>query len=175
MTAIRKDGYTFLVDIPKTSAYYAAHSLCDCDACRNFYEQIHGKYPDLEAFLSSLGADIAKPDETPWWDTEEEISYNPCYTVTGTVETMGEYELDFGSIQVTVSRADTPFSDIPNEQTEPYFVLAVYNISLPWVLDTPFPAAPKREPFWRRLTKWRDLFSRDSRSAITNSHSYYDR
>jgi len=154
---IQKDEHIFQVDVEKTKAYYMTHSLCSCDACRNFYGQIEGKYPELQAFLAELGVDIAKPDEMPWWDVEDKIDYNPCYTVTGMIETLGKYEIDFDGINVVVTRGENPFDDIPNEQTEPYFVLAVYNIYLPWVLDEPFPATPKRETL---LDKIKGLFQR---------------
>ena len=153
MKTIQKDEHIFQVDAEKTKAYYMTHSLCDCDACRNFYTQIHGKYPQLEAFLAELGVDIAKPDEMPWWDVKDKIDYNPCYTVTGTIENLGKYEIDFDSVNVVVSKGENPFDDIPNEQTEPYFVLAVYNIYLPWILDEPFPARPKRETLLDKIKR----------------------
>lgn len=130
------------MDIEKTKEYYKSNSLCDCDGCQNFYTQIKDTSPELEAFLSAFGVDIAKPDEIPWWDIDENrIIYNPCYTVTGEIKQMGEYEMDFGFINVVISKPDTPWGYIPNEQTEPYFVISVYNVILPWVLDTPFPSS----------------------------------
>ena len=151
MTKIAKDEYIFLVEKEKTAAYYTTHSLCDCDGCRNFYAQIKGMFPKLEAFLAEFGVDIAKPDEMPWFETDNKIQYIPYYTVIGRIEEMGMYEIDFGNQSLVVYRSGNPWTDIPNEQVEPYFLLEVSFIDLPWVLDTPFPSATVKKNFLARL------------------------
>lgn len=151
MTKIAKDEYLFSVEKKKTAAYYQTHSLCDCEGCRNFYAQIKGMYPELEAFLAEFGVDIARPDEMPWFEMNDQIQYTPCYTVVGNIEKMGTDEIDIGNQSIVVYRSGDPFTDISNEQSEPYFILDVFSIYLPWVLDTPFPAAPVRKNFLTRL------------------------
>ncbi len=151
MEKIAKDEYLFSVEKEKTTVYYQTHSLCDCEGCRNFYAQIRGMFPELEAFLAEFGVDIAKPDEMPWLELDDQIQYTPCYTVTGSIEKMGTYEIDIGNQSLAVYRSGDLRTDIPNEQTEPYFVLEVFSIYLPWVLDTPFPSAPTRKNFLARL------------------------
>lgn len=156
MKMIKEQDYVFSVDVEKTEEYYCKHSICDCSGCRNFYAQIKGKYPELEDFLLKLGVDIARPDEMPWWDIDDCIDYNPNYTVTGTIQEFGEYEIDFGEhseINVVVQKGETPILDIPNEQTEPYFVLSVYNIRLPWILDEEFLAVNERENLWGKIKR----------------------
>lgn len=151
MEKTAKDEYLFSVEKEKTTVYYQTHSLCDCEGCRNFYAQIRGMFPELEAFLAEFGVDIAKPDEMPWLELDDQIQYTPCYTVTGSIEKMGTYEIDIGNQSLAVYRSGDLRTDIPNEQTEPYFVLEVFSIYLPWVLDTPFPSAPTRKNFLARL------------------------
>ena len=151
ITEFEKDGYIFSVDREKTSEYYAMHTLCECDGCQNFYRQIKGLFPDLEKFLAEFGVDIAKPDEMPWYDINNHIQYTPYYTVTGKIKKMGAQKMNFGNLNVVFSQSDGPWTDIPNEQTEPYFIVEVFMIDLPWILDTPFPSAPIREKFIMRL------------------------
>ena len=151
ITTIEKDGYVFSVDRDKTSEYYTTHSLCDCDGCRNFYKQIKGSFPELEEFLAEFGVDIAKPDEMPWYDIDNHIQYYPYYTVTGKIEKMGMQEIDLGNLNIVFYQSGSPYTDIPNEQTEPYFIIEVFMIDLPWILDTPFPSAPAKKNFIMRL------------------------
>lgn len=98
ITEIKKDGYVFFVDRDKTSEYYASRSLCACDGCQNFYKQVKGLFPELESFLAEFGVDIAKPDELMWYDIDNHIEYHTYYTVTGNIETMGKFEIDFGNL-----------------------------------------------------------------------------
>ena len=71
MGTIQKDGYALEVDIEKNRAYYQSHSLCQCVSCENFYTQITGRFPKLEAFLEDLGIDISKPDEITSLDYDD--------------------------------------------------------------------------------------------------------
>ena len=141
MPTIQKDEYVFEVDVEKTAAYYKTHSLCQCDCCENFYAQINGKFPKLEAFLADFGVDISKPDEATSVELDNTIQYiGVDYTVCGKVVTMGQYEIDieddlFFSIFITDGFAS------PNEQAGDYFTISIINVfELPWVLDKPFPA-----------------------------------
>ncbi len=143
MITIKKDEYVFEVDTESTKNYYRSHTLCDCDRCRYYYENIKGRFPKLEEFLSEFGVDISKPDEIFSAEAEDSVEYiNVDYTVCGNIKTMGQYEIDlydnlFLSIVVTEGYACT------NEQTGPYFTLSVVGVTLPGVplksrLDTEF-------------------------------------
>ena len=147
ITKIEKDGYVFSVDRDKTSRYYTTHSICDCDGCQNFYKQIKGLFPELEEFLTEFGVYIAKPDEMPWYDIDNHIHYTPYYTVTGKIEKINTQKMDFGNLNVVFYQSGSPYTDIPNEQIEPYFIIGVSIIDLPWILDTPFPSAPVKKNF----------------------------
>lgn len=151
ITEIEKDGYVFSVDRDKTSEYYTTHSLCDCDGCRNFYKQIKGLFPELEKFLAEFGVDIAGPDEMPWYDIGDHIQYTPYYTVTGKIEKIGTQKTGFGNLNVIFYQSGSPYTDIPNEQAEPYFIIGVSKIDLPWILDIPFPSARAKKNFIMRL------------------------
>ena len=139
MTTIKIDEYTFFVDVEKTREYYKTHCLCDCASCRNFYAQARGKLPKLDAFLEQFGADISRPDE-PWGvEADNGVNYiTTDYTVCGRVEKMGKYEIDLHDEQFLSVVVTDGFTS-PNEQTGEYFTLSVDNISLPWVLNEPFP------------------------------------
>ena len=142
ITEIEKDGQIFLVDREKTFKYYATHSTCDCDGCQNFYKQINGLFSELEKFLTVFGVDIAKPEELMWYDIDNYIEYCPYYTATGNFKASYKYEIDFGKLKAVFYQNDDPMAYIPNEQTEPYFVIEILNITLPWTLNSPFPSAP---------------------------------
>lgn len=160
MTTIEKGAFVFSADIEKTRAYYATHSVCDCSCCRNLYAQIKAFSPALDAFLSEFGVDISRPDEAASVETADRIDYlSVGYTVTGAMETPGVYETDIDTLHVTVSRGDDPFEWFPHEQKEPCFFISIYNLSLPWILDEPFP---KSVPFPEKpnglLAKLKGLF-----------------
>ena len=50
MITIQRADDAFSVDTEQTQRYY--ESLCDCGYCRNYYAQIKGKLPKLDAFLN---------------------------------------------------------------------------------------------------------------------------
>lgn len=159
MTKIQKDDYIFEVDIDKTIDYYKTHSLCECDDCKNFYDQIGGKLPKLESFLFDFGIDISKPDEIMSVELDDEILYICIdYTVCGKVVAMGQYEIDIQDNQFLSLLITDGFAS-PNEQTSEFFTISVYSLVLPWVLDKPFPkqiqpkATSKIKAFFKRIFK----------------------
>lgn len=50
MITIQRADDAFSVDTEQTQRYDEAHSLCDCGYYRNYYAQIKGKLPKLDAF-----------------------------------------------------------------------------------------------------------------------------
>lgn len=139
MTTIQKEEYIFSVDTEKTKKYYHTHSLCECVCCRNYYAQIKNKLPKLNHFLSEFGIDASKPDEIMSIEMDDYIDYiNVDYTVCGSVESIGQYEIDiYDNLFLNIVITDGFVS--PNEQTGKYFTISVMKIELPWVLDEPFP------------------------------------
>lgn len=140
MIIIQKDEAVFEVDYEKTRSYYKTHSVCDCCCCRNLYAQVRKAAPKLTAFLETFGADISRPDENSSIEMENYIDYLFIgYTVTGKIVSPGYYETEMDGLKVAISDGSTPYDWFPNEQTEPCFFISVSGLSLPWVLDEPFP------------------------------------
>lgn len=143
MVTIQKADDVFSVDTGQTEKYYETHSLCDCGCCRNYYAQIGGRFPKLDAFLREFGVDMAKPDEISSVEMDDSIDYiRVDYTVCGSIQAMGQSEIDIeDALPLKIVITDGFAS--PNEQTGTYFTISVMGIELPWVLDEPFPKPMK--------------------------------
>ena len=140
MTTIHKGDFVFSVDVEKTKEYYLSNSPCGCPGCRNLHAQIKTLSEELTAFLSEFGVDICRPDESADIEMKDHIDYLFVgYTITGRIESEGVYETDIADFHVKISKGDTPYDWFPNEQKEPCFYISITGISLPWVLDEPFP------------------------------------
>jgi len=150
MITIKKGENVFSVDIERTKEYYKTHSLCNCVSCRNYYAQIKHSFPKLNDFLSEFGVNISKPDECWSVEMDNYIDYiNVDYTVCGSIKSMGESEIDLlDNLPLSIIITDGFVS--PNEQTGEYFTISVMKITLPWVLDKPFP---KITPLLRKYVK----------------------
>ena len=150
---IQKQDCKMDVDIDKTIEYYREHSLCDCPACRNFYTQAATALPKLKEFFSELGVDISRPDESASDASNCTVDYYfVAYTVSGKVLEYDKYEIDLqeGELFLNVVIDD---NYIPNEQKEEYFVISVYGIKLPWVLDEPLPDVIPTTNFFGKIKK----------------------
>ncbi len=133
------EGNKFDLNIEKTKEYYKTHSLCDCVGCRNFHIQAKEKYPLLNNFFEKFGVDISKPDEIAWADIiDGNLDYiTVWYTVNGKILELSGYEIDINDSTFVNVVLDTNY--VPNSQeTEDYFVISVYGIWLPYILDEPF-------------------------------------
>ncbi len=140
MQTIQKENSIFYVDVEKTREYYLSNTLCDCSGCRNLYIQIETISEKLVDFLSEFGIDICRPDESANVEMNNYIDYLFIgYTVVGRIETEGVYETDIEDFHIKISKGDTPDDWFPNEQKEPCFFVSVTGVSLPWVLEEPFP------------------------------------
>ena len=143
MITIQRADDVFSVDTEQTQRYDAAHSLCDCGYCRNYYAQIKGKLPKLDAFLRGFGGDMAKPDEISSVETDDSIDYiRVDYTVCRSVQVMGQGTIHIEDALLLEAAITDGFAS-PNEQTGTYFTTSVMGIELPWVLDEPFPKSMK--------------------------------
>lgn len=158
---IQKQDCKMDVDIDKTIEYYREHSLCDCSACRNFYKQAATALPTLNAFLSELGVDVSRPDESASDASDYTVDYYfVAYTVSGKVLECDKYEIDIqeGNLFLSIVIGD---HYIPNEQKNEYFVISVYGIKLPWVLDEPLPDAVPTNNFFSKIKK---IFKKSKRT-----------
>ena len=130
MTTIQKNGFVFSVDREKTEQYYRTHTLCDCVYCRNYYAQVKTRFPQLDAFLSEFGVDIARPDEIMSVELEGRVEYlNVDYTVCGRIQTMGKEDITLEDGQRLHIAVTEGFAS-PNEQTGDYFTISVTGIEL---------------------------------------------
>ena len=113
----------------KTQSYYdsiRASDLCQCADCVNYYSQVAEAYPDLSAYLVSIGIDIRKPLELSALEPDEQglITYSACqYVVFGDCEE--SFHEQIGEVKIRRAQ-DYPSTNIE----EAHFVLELYPILL---------------------------------------------
>ena len=111
-----------------SSAQAADH--CMCGYCRNFYAAIDSACPSMRTFLAQFGADIEGPDElSPF----EPTIYEASYIINGTIGRTSDFDLSVDGIPVRIVKSEN--ADMDTVRPEPYFVLVIGLIELPWVLD----------------------------------------
>ena len=155
MAIIEKEDYIFDVDIEKTKEYYATRTLCDCNECQNYYRQAENTFPKLTSFLLDFGIDIARPDEICSIYNKGKVDYlTVAYTAVGECVKCGEYEIyiEDGGLFLNLVINKNPV--YPNEQEERQcFEIAVYNICLPWVLETSHEEERPKMSFWTKIKR----------------------
>lgn len=157
MTRIQINDCIMEVDLMKTKEYYASINMCSCCECRNFYAQAK-TLTQLDAFLSQFGIDICRPDESSSMDVDGMIQHLFIgYTVTGVIEKGEGCEVKVGDYQISISKGQTLYDWFPNEQKEPCFFISVSGVTLPWVLDEPYPETQmptyKKIPLFSKFKK----------------------
>lgn len=155
MAIIEKEDYIFDVDIEKTKEYYATRTLCDCDECQNYYRQAENTFPKLTSFLLDFGIDIARPDEICSIYNKGKMDYLAvAYTAVGECVKCGEYEIDMEDGGLFLNLVINKNPVYPNEQEERQcFEIVVYNIRLPWVLETPHEEERRKMGFWTKIKR----------------------
>ena len=129
--------WVFEIHMDATMQYSAAEAAehCDCAYCRNFYAALDARYPDLRGVLGQFGADAEAPEELMPFDLDGEMVYDGVWAVCGWITRKGSAPLSFDDITV--------FPDPENHRhvncfcPEPYFLLEISGLRLPWVLDEP--------------------------------------
>lgn len=102
------------MDIEQTKAYYAAlerADICSCAYCQNLIDEISAAYPDVAAFLASLGADIARPFEVllPSDPADGFMDYPAVqYLICG--DSAGFQETKIGEVTIGISDCHPPAS-----------------------------------------------------------------
>ena len=156
MAIIKKEDYVFDVEMEKTKEYYATRTLCDCDECQNYYRQAANTFPKLKNFLLDFGVDIARPDEIHSTYNKGDVDYHAVtYTVVGECIKFGKYEFDMedGGLFINLVINKTPV--FPNEQGDRQcFEIFIYNIRLPWVLETPHEEERPKMSFWTKIKRF---------------------
>ena len=155
MAIIEKEDYVFNVDIEKTKEYYATKVLCDCDECQNYYRQAENTFQKLKNFLLDFGIDIARPDEICSTYSKGRVDYHVvAYTAVGECVKCGKYEIDMEDGGLFLNLVINKNPAYPNEQEERQcFEIVVYNIRLPWVLETPHEEERPKMSFWAKIKR----------------------
>lgn len=113
-------------------------SQCDCLYCRNYYETFSTKYPKISKFLESFGLDIKFPLEImplEYNELEDTIEYISYYPVKGNIN-KHELIVNLNVFEVRVLKGSDLNNPCPNpHMKEPYLIIELGIIKLPWVLD----------------------------------------
>ena len=159
MSIIKKEDYVFDVDVEKTKEYYSSKTLCDCDECRNFYRQAENTFPKIKDFLLDFGIDIVRPEESCSTYDKGKVSYHAVsYTAIGECIQCGQYEFDIEDGGLFLNLVINKNPVFPHEQEDRQcFEIVVYNIELPWVLETPHEDELPKTSLWTRI---RNLFKK---------------
>lgn len=133
------------VDLTATMAYSAAEAAehCDCAYCRNFYAAVD---PRLRSYLTQFGLDVEAPDALYPYDLPDgRMLYEGEYVVFGRILEAGEEPLvpDPGSSAVIMPQRSDVY-----DHSQPYFVLSLEGVVLPWLLEEPLGevVSPANDP-----------------------------
>lgn len=130
-------GCEFRYNREVTENYYKNyHDLCQCAICRNFYDNAELIPEDTRHFLEQFGIDIRKPIEqfsTTADKQNNKVDNTLYYAVHGTVTGSANQEIKIGDtcIEILIRGGSSPNTDI----SEPYFVLEIHDIWLPWTIN----------------------------------------
>lgn len=129
---IRVHDWQFDVDIAMnmeiSSGQAAEH--CMCGYCRNYYLAADQTYPSLRPFLAKFGVDMEGPDElSPF----EPTIYEASYIVNGSILKSSNRVFYVDGIPVKILKSNE--ADMDTARPEPYFVLVIGLMELPWLLD----------------------------------------
>ena len=120
------------VDVPLNMEISGAQAMdhCSCGYCRNFYKAVDVVCPTLRPFLAKLGIDVEGPDElSPF----EPTIYEASYIVNGRVLESSGDRISIDGIPVKILTSDQ--ADMDTVRPEPYFVLVIGLMELPWLLE----------------------------------------
>lgn len=156
MRKIQKGEYLFLVDIEDTKEQYKNLTLCECPNCQNFYAQIKGKFPKLEAFLEEFGIDAEKPDAIDGVYLGNHAEYVWIdYAVSGRMETIDGHKVAYEE-QLELKLDDFPATIViseqfiyPNKREGECFAVSIKGLTLPWVLEEERTLSPILEEEYR--------------------------
>lgn len=121
MLILKIADWQFRVDKEATRerTTHNAADHCECPYCTNYYEAVEVVYPEVRAFLSEFGINIAGPSELMPFTPTLMLA---CYRVKGEI-------LHWGKAQLKVS--DIPI--LPEAGEEDTFLLWVGEMELPWL------------------------------------------
>ena len=121
------------MDIKGTKSYYERISnrdLCDCAYCQNYIREIKATYPEIAAYLFSLGIDIEKPFETMPLEPDEAgyIEYiSAQYIVCGEPDDFVKTVIGSVNVDVAGTHPSTQINEV-------HFVIEIYPVRLKWIM-----------------------------------------
>ena len=132
-------GLNINFDYDITKNYRLEHeNQCDCAYCRNYYETFKTKYPNIARFLEEFGLDIKFPLEImplEYNKLHDEMKYISYYPVKGVInKNKLILNLDKAEIRILKSSDSNNLCPTP-KMKEPYLLVEISGIKLPWVLD----------------------------------------
>lgn len=129
----------YKVDVQATAQYADQYNEpCDCIYCQNFNKTFAAAYPKVIKVLKDFGISVERPLEVMdfyWNDIKDKRRYECYYSVKGNLVEDKLQLYDEDAI-ITLYSPDTEAQIYSNTGMEkPYFILAITNIELPWVLS----------------------------------------
>ena len=113
-------------------------SQCDCAYCRNYYETFKMKYLNTSKLLEEFGLDIEFPLEImplEYDKLENKAEYISYYPVKGTMDN-DKLILNLEELEIRALKGSDSNNPCPNpKMEEPYLLIEISGIKLPWVLD----------------------------------------
>ena len=133
------DGLKINNEYETTKEYRLKYEVqCDCAYCRNYYKTFKEKYTLTSKLLVELGLDAEYPlDIMPlqYDELNNEKEYLSFYPVKGTIG-QDEITLDVEGLEINIFKGSDKDNPCPNPQMEePYLLIGISGIKLPWVLD----------------------------------------
>lgn len=118
------------MNVEKTKELYQTTSpsdICPCDYCQNYVRQIKAAYPQVAAFLNTMGVDIEKPFETMPLEIEKGyVDYIAAqYIVMGSRDDFQRKQIDDVTVEIDDCHPDTAIA-------EEHFVISISPIRLKW-------------------------------------------
>lgn len=129
----------YKIDIQATTTYADKYNEpCDCIYCQNYEMMFSTVYPEVVKILHGFGIQLKRPLEVVecyWNDARDRRRYESFYSVKG-VLFVDKLEIYNKDAIITLYNPDTNAHIYSNTGMEsPYFILAISNIELPWVMQ----------------------------------------
>lgn len=132
-------GLDINFDYDITKEYRFKYEIqCDCAYCRNYYKTFKMNYPNTSGLLEELGLDIEFPLEImplEYNKLEDKMEYISYYPIKGSTN-KDKLILNLDQAEIRVLKGSDTNNPCPNpKMKEPYLLIEIARIKLPWVLD----------------------------------------
>lgn len=125
-------------DYETTKEYrFNYESECDCAYCRNYFLTFKKKYSATSRFIEEFGLDISFPLEIMPLEFDKEnneMGYISYYPIKGIID-KDKKILQIEGLEVRILKGSDTNNPCPNpKMSQPYLLVEVSGIKLPWVL-----------------------------------------